>query len=180
MYITFMNFKTITYSTMDLAHPTPAFNSGAALEFGTHGGAISGFLVWLRLWFETWAKDRLSGISPQTDYRPPSLLPDSVRASFAPRMRANRKARRIMARGIPASRGYAALHHLNGRRLTFRQFMERACKLSTSNRIVVYWLSGRKRLCQCRESVAGCAVVPRPDDIPTLNLGLCAAHLWPS
>jgi len=171
-----MTFETMTYSTMDLAHPIPAFKSGAAPDYGTRGGAISGFLLWLGLWL----KDRFKDISRQGDYRSPSFLPDSARAAYAPRIRSNRQARRIMARGIPASRGYAALHHLNARRLTLGQFMERACKLSASNRIVIYRLSGRKRLCQRRETVVTCGTMPTQGDKDRLNLGLCTAHLWPN
>ena len=136
--------------------------------------AVTGFLVWLRLWFAS-VCSRGSSDRSQTCQRPPSLLPDSARAAQAPCIRVNRRTRRILARGIPASRGYAALHHLNDRSLTLGQFKERACKLSLSNRIVIYRLSSRKRLCQCREAVSVIGRWKGQDE----TLSLCAAPLRP-
>ena len=158
-----MNCATNTYGMKDLAFPIPALNSGAAPVMGTRGEALSsglaGFLAWLRLWLACVAEGRLaykpgSGVS-QSYRRPPSLLPDSARAAIAPTLRFNRQIRRRKARGLPASRQYVGLHHLSARSLNIGQFLERACKVSSNGRIVVYRLVGRKRLCQRREEFVG-------------------------
>lgn len=198
-----MNFETTTYDMKIFALPTADEmlnpSRSAASDMATGGGAVSGFLVWLRLWLTCLApeglrgglQERLADIFSQggsrasQDPRPPSLLPEAARAAYAPRLRANRQARRIMARGIPASRSYAALHHLNARILTVGQFKERACKLSASNRVVIYRLGGRKRLCQRREEVIKTGTTPSQSPYKgghnqDLNLGLCDAHIWPS
>ena len=160
-----------------------------AAPFGDHGGAISGFLVWLRLWLACWThgwtEDNRHKKYFQGGKRAPSLLPASARAASAPCLRANRQARRITARGLPASRQYAALNHLNGRRLTIGQFMERACRLSANGRTEIYRLRGRKRLCQCREAFTATGSksgTAHQNHITTdgLSLGLCAAHIWPN
>ena len=83
----------------------------------------------------------------------PSLLPEHARAATQPRLLANRRDRRIWGRGLPPSRQYVGLHHLNARRLTVGQFMERACRLSVSGRVKVYGLTARNRLCQRRHDV---------------------------
>ena len=151
---------------------------------------IWGFLAWLQLWVAALADRSLmtvfardEGAGPQGYQRPPSLLPESARAAYAPRIMDNRQTRRILARGLPPSRLYTALHHLNARRLNIGQFMERACKLSASNRIVVYRLSRRKRLCQRKDEFAtlqaGPSQMSSPSDNP-LSFGVCDAHLWPS
>ena len=181
-----MNCATNTYGMKDLAFPIPALNSGAAPVMGTHGEGLSlglsefglaGFLAWLRLWLACVAEGRLaykrsSGASQS--YRPPSLLPDSASAAVAPTLRLNRQIRRRKARGLPASRQYVGLHHLSARSLTIGQFLERACKVSSNGRIVVYRLVGRKRLCQRREEFVGMQG-------PSHDLGprLCAASPWP-
>ena len=159
-------------------------------NFGASNFGIWGFLAWLQLWFSALAERscmtvfaRHEGVCPQGYQRPPSLLPESARAAYAPRIMDNRQTRRILARGLPPSRLYAALHHLNARRLNIGQFMERACKLSASNRIVVYRLSGRKRLCQRKDEFAtlqaGPSQMSGSSDNP-LSFGVCDAHLWPS
>ena len=182
-----MNCATNTYGMKDLAFPIPALNSGAAPVIGTRGEGVSsglsefglaGFLAWLRLWLACVAEGRLaykrgSGVS-HGHRRAPSLLPDSARAAIAPTLRFNRQLRRRKARGLPASRQYVGLHHLSARSLTIGQFLERACKVSSNGRIVVYRLVGRKRLCQRREEfvgLLGCSY--------DLCLRLCAAPLWP-
>ena len=158
--------------------------------FGVSNLGIWGFLAWLQLWFSALADRSLmtvfarhEGGSPQGYQRPPSLLPEAARAAYAPRIMDNRQTRRILARGLPPSRLYAALHHLNARRLNMGQFMERACKLSASNRIVIYRLSGRKRLCQRRHEFVTLGTGPSQmsgsSDNP-LSFGVCDAHLWPS
>ena len=167
--------------------PIPALNSGAAPVMGTHGEALScglsefglaGFLAWLRLWLACVTEGRLAykrGSGASHGYRrPPSLLPDSARAAIAPTLRFNRQIRRRKARGLPASRQYVGLHHLSARSLTIGQFLERACKVSSNGRVVVYRLVGRKRLCQRREEFVGMQG-------PSHDLGphLCAAPLWP-
>ena len=139
----------------DLAFPIPAVKSGAAPVMGTRGDSATsglvGFLAWLRLCLACVAEGRLaykrgSGVS-HGHRRAPSLLPDSARAAIAPKIRVNRQTCRIMARGLPSSRRYVGLHHLNARQLSIGQFLERACKISSNGRIVVYRLVGRKRLC---------------------------------
>ena len=132
--------------------------------------ALSGFLAWLGLWMALVAdgvltdlEDRLYqkrfhyGLSASQiglGYeRGPSLLPEHARAAFAPRLLANRRDKRILGRGLPPSRQYVGLHHLNARRLTVGQFMERACRLSVSGRMKVYGLMARNRLCQRRHDV---------------------------
>ena len=162
--------------------PIPAVKSGAAPVMDTRGDSaasgLAGFLAWLRLWLACVAEGRLAykrGSRISHGYRrPPSLLPDSARAAVAPRLRLNRQIRRRKARGLPASRQYAGLHHLSARSLTIGQFLERACKVSANGRIVVYRLIGRKRLCQRREEFVGLLG-------PSHDLGpcLCAAPLWP-
>ena len=177
-----MNCATNTYGMKDLAFPIPALNSGAAPVMGTRGDSaasgLAGFLAWLRLWLACVAEGRLaykrgSGVS-QSYRRPPSLLPDSARAAVAPTLRFNRQLRRRKARGLPASRQYVGLHHLSARSLTIGQFLERACKVSSNGRVVVYRLRGRKRLCHRHEEfvgLLGCSY--------DLCLRLCAAPLWP-
>jgi len=171
----------------DLAFPIPALKSGAAPVMGTRGEGVSlglsefglaGFLAWLRLWLVCVTEGRLaykrsSGVS-HGYRRPPSLLPDTARAAVAPTLRLNRQIRRRKARGLPASRQYAGLHHLSARSLTIGQFLERASKVSSNGRVVVYRLVGRKRLCQRREDFVGM-------DGPALDIGpeLCHAPLWP-
>ena len=182
-----MNCATNTYGMKDLAFPIPALNSGAAPVMGTRGEGVSlglsefglaGFLAWLRLWLACVAEGRLaykrgSGAS-QSYRRPPSLLPDSARAAIAPTLRFNRQLRRRKARGLPASRQYVGLHHLSARSLTIGQFLERACKVSSNGRVVVYRLVGRKRLCQRREEFVGLLGCSRD-----FGLKLCAASPWP-
>jgi len=131
---------------------------------------LSGFLLWLRLWMACVADGALTdlearfyqksfhrGLSPDQIkwgyQRAPSLLPETARAAFAPRLRVNRRDRRILQRGLPASRLYVGLHHLNARRLTVGQFMERACRLSVNGRAQVYRMAMRRRLCQRRDEV---------------------------
>ena len=171
-----------TYAMKDLAFPIPALNSGDATVMGTRGDSatsgLAGFLAWLRLWLACVAEGRLaykrgSGAS-QSYRRPPSLLPDSARAAVAPTLRFNRQIRRRKARGLPASRQYVGLHHLSARSLTIGQFLERACKVSSNGRIVVYRLGGRKRLCQRREDFVGLLGCSRD-----FGLKLCAASPWP-
>ena len=171
----------------DLALPIPALNSGDAPVMGTRGEGVSlglsefglaGFLAWLRLWLACVAEGRLaykrgSGVS-HGHRRAPSLLPESARAAVAPTLRFNRQLRRRKARGLPASRQYVGLHHLSARSLTIGQFLERACKVSSNGRVVVYRLRGRKRLCQRREEFIG---VLGPSHNPCTRL--CAAPLWP-
>ena len=163
-------------------------------NFGVSNVGVWGFLAWLQLWVTALADRSLmtvfardEGVCPQGYQRPPSLLPEAARAAYAPRIMDNRQTRRILARGLPPSRLYAALHHLNARRLNIGQFMERACKLSASNRIVVYRLSGPKRLCQRKDEFATLQTGPRETSAPRdsalsfgQNLGVCDAHLWPS
>ena len=204
-----MNFETKTYRMKVQSFPIlggPLERpSGAGPNMAARGEAVSnfgvsylsdsnygiwGFLAWLQLWVTALAERsfmtvfaRDEGVCPQGYQRPPSLLPESARAAYAPRIMDNRQTRRILARGLPPSRLYAALHHLNARRLNIGQFMERACKLSASNRIVVYRLSGRKRLCQRKDEFAALQTGPSqmssPSDNP-LSFGVCDAHLWPS
>ena len=103
----------------DLALPIPerAFMAplGAA-PFGDHGGAISGFMVWLRLllacWTHGWTEDNRHKKYFQGGKRAPSLLPASARAASAPCLRANRQARRItaaQASGLAPICGFASL-----------------------------------------------------------------------
>ena len=141
-----MNCATNTYGMKVLALPIPALNSGAAPVMGTRGDSatsgLAGFLAWLRLWLACVAEGRLAykrdfRIS-QSYRRPPSLLPESARAAVAPTLRYNRQIRRRKARGLPASRQYVGLHHLSARSLTIGQFLERACKVSSNGRGVVY------------------------------------------
>jgi len=194
-----MNFETQTYlmkvQTFAIADGPHGLSVGAAPELGRYGEDVSSFrvlefLARLRLWFAALSGTCFMDIFARHDnvtahgyQRPPSLVPEAARAAYAPRLLANRQSRRIMARGLPPSRSYAALHHLNARRLTIGQFMERACKLSASNRIVVYRLSGRKRLCQRRDEIA-VSNAPQSDRQShaslSLDLGVCEAHLWPS
>ena len=182
-----MNCATNTYGMKVLALPIPALNSGDAPVMSTRGEGVSlglsefglaGFLAWLRLWLACVAEGRLAykrGSRDSHGYRrPPSLLPDSARAAISPKIRVNRQTCRIMARGLPSSRRYAGLHHLNARQLSIGQFLERACKISSNGRIVVYRLVGRKRLCQRREEFVG-AQGPSQD----ICLRLCAAPFWP-
>ena len=198
-----MNFETKTYAMKVQSFPIlggPLERpSGAGPELAARGEAESnfgvwGFLAWLQLWVAALADRSLmtvfarhEGASPQGYQRPPSLLPESARAAYAPRIMDNRQTRRILARGLPPSRLYAALHHLNARRLSMGQFMERACKLSANGRIVVYRLMGRKRLCQRKDEFATLQAGPRETSAPRdsalsfgQNLGVCDAHLWPS
>ena len=199
-----MNFETKTYrmkvQTFPILGGPLERPSGAGSEIAARGEAAShvgasnygiwGFLAWLQLWVTALAERscmtvfaRDEGAGPQGYQRPPSLLPESARAAYAPRIMDNRQTRRILARGLPPSRLYAALHHLNARRLSIGQFMERACKLSASNRIVIYRLSGRKRLCQRKGEFAtlqaGPSQMSSPSENP-LSFGVCDAHLWPS
>ena len=176
------------------AGPNMAARGEGLSNFGASNFGICGFLAWLQLWVAALAERsfmtvfaRDEGVCPQGYQRPPSLLPESARAAYAPRIMDNRQTRRILARGLPPSRLYAALHHLNARRLSIGQFMERACKLSASNRIVIYRLSGRKRLCQRKDEFAtlqtGPSQMSGSSDNPLSfgqNLGVCDAHLWPS
>ena len=177
-----MNCATNTYGMKDLAFPIPALNSGAAPVMGTRGDSaasgLAGFLAWLRLWLACVAEGRLaykrgSGVS-HGHRRAPSLSPDSARAAVAPTLRLNRQIRRRKARGLPASRQYVGLHHLSARSLTIGQFLERACKVSSNGRVVVYRLRGRKRLCQRREEFVGLLGCSRD-----FGLKLCAASPWP-
>ena len=199
-----MNFETKTYRMKVQSFPIlggPLMRpSGAGPElaargeglsnFGASNFGICGFLAWLQLWVAALANRSLmsvfardEGAGPQGYQRPPSLLPEAARAAYAPRIMDNRQTRRILARGLPPSRLYAALHHLNARRLSIGQFMERACRLSASNRIVVYRLSGPKRLCQRRHEFVTLGTGPSQmsgsSDNP-LSFGVCDAHLWPS
>ena len=204
-----MNFETKTYrmkvQTFPILGGPLERPSGAGPNMAARGEAVShvgasylsdsgfglwGFLAWLQLWFSALADRSLmtvfardQGAGPKGYQRPPSLLPESARAAYAPRIMDNRQTRRILARGLPPSRLYAALHHLNARRLSIGQFMERACKLSASNRIVVYRLSGPKRLCQHKGEFAtlqtGPSQMSGSSDNP-LSFGVCDAHLWPS
>ena len=204
-----MHFETKTYAMKvqtfpilggPLERPSGAGSAVAALgeavsNFGASNCGVSnvgiwGFLAWLQLWVAALANRSLmsvfardEGAGPQGYQRPPSLLPEAARAAYAPRIMDNRQTRRILARGLPPSRLYAALHHLNARRLSIGQFMERACRLSASNRIVVYRLSGPKRLCQRRHEFVTLGTGPSQmsgsSDNP-LSFGVCYAHIWPS
>ena len=170
----------------DLAFPIPAVKSGAAPVMGTRGEALylalsefglAGFLAWLRLWLACVAEGRLAykrGSGVLHDHRPPSLLPDSARAAIAPTLRFNRQLHRRKARGLPTSRQYVGLHHLSARSINIGQFLERACKVSSNGRVVVYRLVGRKRLCQRREEFVGLLGCSRD-----FGLKLCAASPWP-
>ena len=164
----------------------------------THASyGVSGFLVWLKLWMACAAQGMARGIltdirrgksSPQiTGYqRPRSLLPDEARSAMAPRVLVSRRSRRILARGLPASRRYFGYEHLNARQLTGNQFLERAVRLSVSCRAVIYGLEYRLRLCQrlplCQKLPVNLLPASKPRSVrfETLNAGLCAAHLWPS
>jgi len=206
-----MNFETKTYrmkvQTFPILGGPLERPYGAGSAVAARGEAVSnvgvsnyglwGFLAWLQLWVAALADRSLMSVFARDEggsahgyqryQRPPSLLPESARAAYAPRIMENRQTRRILARGLPPSRLYAALHHLNARRLSIGQFMERACKLSANGRIVVYRLSGRKRLCQRKGEFATLQTGPRGTSAPRdsalsvgQNLGVCDAHLWPS
>ncbi len=158
---------------------------------------ISGFLVWLRLWLGCVAEGILTDVfphfrdpNPQSGYprgyprgyqRPPSLLPDSERAAIAPQVLCGRRRRRIIARGIPASRRYDGLQYLNDRQLTGNQFLERACRLSVNGRVGIYGLEYRLRLCQRKHQVCACfadvsALAPSGSGV---SVGVSKFHLGP-
>ncbi len=149
---------------------------------------ISGFLVWLRLWFACVAEGVLTDIfshrkiTSQRGYqRPPSLLPDSARAAIAPQVLCGRRRRRILARGLPPSRRYDGLQYLNDRQLTGNQFLERACRLSVGGRVGIYGLEYRLRLCQRRHEVSACfadvrTVAPIGSGV---SVGVSKFHLGP-
>ena len=155
---------------------------------------ISEFLVWLRLWLGYMAGEVFTDIfsylgpnfspyfgrnAPTGYQRPPSLLPEAARAAIAPRILVNRRRRRIIARGLPPSRRYDGLHHLNDRRLTMGQFLERACRLSVNGRAGIYGLEYRLRLCQRKHQVCVSPISSTLSKIDDVSSGLSANHLWP-
>ncbi len=171
----------------------------APAGFGIGGHAlpengISGFLVWLRLWLGCVAEGVLTDIfshyrnpNSQSGYqRPQSLLPDAARAAIAPQVLCGRRRRRIIARGIPASRRYDGLQYLNDRQLTGNQFLERACRLSVNGRVGIYGLEYRLRLCQRRHEVCTCMTNICVTNIKThapsgsgVSVGVSKFHLGP-
>ena len=156
---------------------------------------ISSFLVWLKLWLscvadgvilDVWADvfshSKKSNLVKGYQ-RPPSLLPDSQRAAIAPHVLCGRRRRRIIARGLPASRRYDGLQYLNDRQLTGNQFLERACRLSVNGRVGIYGLEYRLRLCQRRHEFCMTNVKTH---VPShalsrkrVSFGLCVFHLGP-
>ena len=147
---------------------------------------ISEFLVWLRLWLGYMAGEVFTDIFPnfacpaRKGYqRPPSLLPEEARAAFAPRILVNRRRRRIIARGLPPSRRYNGLHHLNDRRLTVGQFLERACRFSVNGRVRIYGLEYRLRLCQRKADFCAGPSRNTPLQNTGVSLGLSVFHLGP-
>ena len=163
---------------------------------GIGGEAVSSFLVWLKLWLGCVAEGVLTEVfphrkaNPQSGYprgyprgyqRPPSLLPDEARAAIAPQVLCGRRRRRIIARGIPASRRYDGLQYLNDRQLTGNQFLERACRLSVNGRVGIYGLEYRLRLCQRKHQVCACfadvsALAPSGSGV---SVGVSKFHLGP-
>ena len=147
---------------------------------------ISEFLVWLRLWLGYMAGEVFTDIFPnfacpaRKGYqRPPSLLPEEARAAIAPRILVNRRRRRIIARGLPPSRRYNGLHHLNDRRLTVGQFLERACRFSVNGRVGIYGLEYRLRLCQRKADFCAGPSRNTPLQNTGVSLGLSVFHLGP-
>ena len=162
-----------------LGQPLLAITAELYLDFwyGFGSGWPVGHTAGLRT---TATKNIFKGVSARPLYCPPLPAPPLPLACGLIDRRAVSPPRRL-----PASRQYAALHHLNGRRLTIGQFMERACRLSANGRTEIYRLRGRKRLCQCREAFTAAGSksgTAHQNHITTdgLSLGLCAAHIWPN
>ena len=160
---------------------------------------VSGFLLWFHLWVACTVEGFLVDIgraaSPPKKHtargyqRPRSLLPNAARSAMAPRVLVSRRSKRILARGLPASRRYFSYEHLNARQLTGNQFLERAAKLSVNGRLGVYRLEYRLRLCQSIEPrlrkstrLKDMTLCPRPwtPKFRTLNAGVCEVHLYPA
>lgn len=123
------------------------------------------------------AADILSGKT-----RAPALIPESARAPEAPTILLNRSAKRILARGLPASRRYGWFRYASSHTLNGNQFFELLGRFSVIGRAVVYRLEYKARLCT-RRSASQNLKNQRP--CPTImvhlsvNLGYCANHLWP-
>lgn len=152
----------------DMDKPYTDYTGGEAMPAAKAG--LSGFLLWLRLWMYHVADAMLTDLEERhySRYfhyglsarqvslvygRWETLLPKQHRAATEPLIMLTRSTRRMVRRGLPPSRRYAGLHHLNARQLNLGQYLERACRLSANGRIVVYRLESRKRLCQRRDEV---------------------------
>ena len=114
--------------------------------------------------------------------RAPALIPESARVAVAPTILLNRSAKRILARGLPASRRYGWFRYASPRTLNGNQFFELLGRLSVIGRAAVYRLEYKTRLCTRRHQNKGPAY-HRPCPVimaaMSVNLGYCAGHLWP-
>jgi len=148
------------YSSSPHPHNTDTDTNFADYHHGeamVEACSLSGFLVWLRMWmncvtngvlteFEARLYQKrfhygLSAAQVSLGYeRLPSLLPESARSAPARKARLNRQTRRSLRRVIAPSRKVTCLRHLNARRLTNGQFLERICRLSVVGRVKVYGL----------------------------------------
>ncbi len=182
--LTAQTLQTASHHSMRVATSARSLE-GSSASSSSYG--VSGFLLWLRLWMAHTARGILTDIGrakskPQSRgyQRPRSLLPDAARSAAAPRILLSRRSKRILARGLPASRRYFGFEHLNARQLTGNQFLERAARLSVSGRTIVYRLEYKARLCVRRPNNGPQkpqAHIPKTEGI---NLGLCDAHLYPN
>ena len=117
--------------------------------------------------------------------RAPALIPESARAAEAPKIMLGRRAKRILARGLPACRRYDWFRYASPRTLNGNQFFELLARMSVHGRASLYRLEYKVRLCQTvhmrerhRRSRASKAEHQQAVSL-CVNLGLCAAHLWP-
>ena len=112
--------------------------------------------------------------------RAPALIPDAARAPEAPKIMLSRSSKRMLARGLPASRRYAWFRYASPRTLNGNQFFELLGRISVHGRASVYRLEYKRRLCVRRPYNVVTVVRPRLVNPASVSLGYCAAHLWPN
>lgn len=161
---------------------------------------ILAYLGWMRLWlsclsesfthnmnrgfgylraFEAKALQEAADIASGKN-RAPALIPESARVAQAPKIMLNRRAKRILARGLPACRQYGWFRYASPRTLSGNQFLELVAKLSVNGRMGVYRLEYKRRLCTRRPLNVEATLCPLLVSSNSVNLGYSAAHLWPN